>query len=77
MATACDKMLEQAMSLPLNERLALVEKLIESLNLPTQSEIDRAWAEEAERRIRDLDEGTVKHIPGEQVFEEIRERFSR
>ena len=39
-----------------------------SLNLPTQPDIDKAWAEEAERRVDQIDRGDVALIPGEKVF---------
>ena len=66
---------QEVLILPSNERLALIDKLIISLNLPTQSDIDKLWAEESERRIEELDKGIVKGIPGEEVFAEIRARL--
>ncbi len=45
------KVFDEALSLPAEARMTLVEKLLTSLNLPTQVEIDRLWAEEAEQRI--------------------------
>ena len=47
MPTVADKVFDEALSLPANDRLGLVEKLLHSLNLPTQGEIDSLWAEEA------------------------------
>ena len=75
MAHVAQKIADQALSLPSNERLTLVEKLLESLNLPLQSEIDRLWAEESERRVKELEEDKVQAVPGQQVFNEIRERL--
>ncbi|MCK5851769.1 addiction module protein [bacterium] len=66
---------QEVLVLPSNERLALIDKLIISLNLPTQSDIDKLWADEAERRIEELDKGIVKGIPGKEVFAEIRARL--
>ena len=66
---------QEVLVLPSNERLALIDKLIISLNLPTQSDIDKLWADEAERRIEESDKGIVKGIPGEEVFAEIRARL--
>jgi len=66
---------QEVLILPSNERLALIDKLIISLNLPTQSDIDKLWADEAERRIEELDKGIIKGIPGEEVFAEIRARL--
>lgn len=70
-----EKMVDEALSLPSNMRAILIEKLIESLNLPKREDIDKLWAEEAEKRIADVDSGRVKPISGEQVFKEIHKRL--
>jgi len=77
MGTAADKIFEEALSLPADERARLVERLIQSLNLPTQAEIDRLWAEEAERRVSQIQADTVDLVPGEQVFSKIRAKYQR
>ena len=77
MATATDRVTEEALSLPADARLGLVEKLLTSLNLPIDEEIDRLWAEEAERRITQLEAGEAKLIPGEEVFSKIRAKHGR
>ena len=71
MATVVDKVFNDALSLPSDARASLVEKLLASLNLPTQAEIDRLWAEEAERRVSQVDRGEVKLIPGDEVFAKL------
>jgi putative addiction module component (TIGR02574 family) len=77
MPIVADKVFDEALSLPANDRLGLVEKLLRSLNLPTQSEIDNLWAKEAERRVAEIDRGEVDLIPGEKVFEKIRQKYAR
>ena len=77
MPTVTDKVYDEALSLPADARIGLVEKLLSSLNLPTQNEIDRAWAAEAERRVDQIDSGKVKLIPGKRVFERIRQKYQR
>ena len=72
-----EKLLQEALSLPSHLRTKLIDKLIGSLNIPIQKEIDELWTEEAERRISDIDSGKVKSIPGEKVFGEIRSRFGK
>ena len=47
MIAMTDRVTEEALSLPADIRLNLVEKLITSLNLPIDKDIDRLWAEEA------------------------------
>lgn len=63
-------------SLPTDVKTELLEKLLNSLN-PTQKEIDKLWAKEAEFRVSEIKSGKVKTIPGAEVFAEIRENFSR
>jgi len=46
--------------LPVETRIMLVNKLLESLN-PTKKEIDELWAKEAEERIADLRSGREKY----------------
>ena len=77
MATTNDRVIEEALSLPADIRLNLIEKLLMSLNLPIDEEIDRLWAEEAERRISQIEEGKVKLVPGEEVFAKIRGKHGK
>lgn len=63
-------------SLPVDMKLELVDKILESLS-PRQAEIDALWAIEAERRVEDVRSGRVKTIPSEQVFEELRQRYGK
>jgi putative addiction module component (TIGR02574 family) len=57
--------------------LILIDKLLISTNLPTQYDIDQAWSKEVERRCQELDSGKARLIPGEEVFEKIKKRFSK
>jgi putative addiction module component (TIGR02574 family) len=68
------ELFDEAISLPIEIRMQLVEKLLRSLN-PTQKEIDKLWAKEAERRIEEIKSCKVKTIPGEKVFKRIRDRL--
>ena len=77
MATTNDRVFEEALSLPADVRLSLVEKLLTSLNLPIDEEIDRLWAEEAERRVSQIEEGKTKLIPGEDTFDRIRAKHGK
>jgi putative addiction module component (TIGR02574 family) len=74
MAATNDKVIEEALSLPADIRLSLIEKLLTSLNLPIDEEIDQLWAEEAERRVSQIEEGKIKLVPGKEVFDRIRSK---
>ena len=77
MSVVAKKVFDEALSLPADARVSLVEKLLTSLNLPTQPEIDRLWAEEAEQRIAQIDKGEIKLVPGKKVFSNIRKKYRR
>lgn len=77
MSMVAEKLFDEALSLPAEARMSLVEKLLTSLNLPTQPEIDRLWAEEAEKRIAQIEKGEVKLVSGKRVFSDIRKKHGR
>ena len=68
------ELFDEAISLPIEIRTKLIEKLLSSLN-PSQKEIDKLWATEAEKRVTEIRNGKVKTIPGERVFKKIRDRL--
>ena len=49
METVISKLTDQALSLPTIDRVHLAYRLLESLNSPSNENINRLWAEEAER----------------------------
>jgi hypothetical protein len=49
--------------------------VLKTLN-PTESQIDEKWAEVAKRRLEELKAGSVKPVPGQEVFDDIWKRFS-
>ena len=71
-----DKLLQEALSLPSHLRSALIDKLIESLNVPIDKEIDDLWSIEAEKRVDEVNSSKIKSIPGEKVIKDIHDRFS-
>ena len=74
MEALATKIYEQALDLPIEERLLLIDKLLQSANLPTREEIDKAWADEVEQRSKAVESGTEKMIPGEEVLEKVKRR---
>ena len=62
-------LLDAAMKLKPEERLTLVEGLIQSLDEPDKR-LDEIWAEEAEKRLKAYREGKLEGIPMEEIFKE-------
>ena len=77
MPVVAKKVIDEVLLLPADARVSLVEQLLTSLNLPTQPEVDRLWAKEAERRIAKIDKGKVKLLSGTKVFSELRKKYGR
>ena len=77
MSDLAEKLIEEALLLPLDDRAELVDRLLQSLNVATQSDVDRLWKEEVENRIREYDNNKVESLNGENVIQEIRNRFKK
>lgn len=67
-----EDVLAAALSLDRKERAELAHRLIVSLDELSDEENERLWAEEADRRVRELREGRAKEIPGNQVMADAR-----
>jgi putative addiction module component (TIGR02574 family) len=67
-------LIQEAESLPVEERAMVVDSLLRSLN-PPDAEIDRKWAEVARKRLEEIRSGRVEAVPGEEVFDKIWNRF--
>jgi putative addiction module component (TIGR02574 family) len=65
-----------ALTLPAEDRAMLADDLVASLEA-SQAEIDEAWRIEIERRIKEIKEGKVQLIPGEQVMSDLRAQLKR
>ena len=63
------ELLDEAIKLKPEERFALVEALIKSLDEPDKR-IDEIWTEEADKRLRAYREGNLEGIPMEEIFKE-------
>jgi len=66
----------EVMKLSLEERAALAEKLILSLDAPSEAENLHLWIAEAERRLKELREGTATEVPAQEVFRRARAAIS-
>ena len=70
MSTSVDELTTKAMALPVEARVLLAERLVESLE---QESVGKIWLNEARRRRDEVRSGRVKPISGVEVMKEIRE----
>lgn len=66
------EIIAEARQLPYGERAELIEQLIADAAQNLDPEVEKAWGDEALRRLKEIEEGKVKLIPGEQVMAEAR-----
>lgn len=58
---------EEALHLDESERAALASLLIESLDMEVEEGVEAAWMAEIERRVAELDSGSITTVPWEEV----------
>jgi len=61
-------LISKALKLKPAERFIVIEALIKSLDMP-DPEIEKTWADEAERRLKAYKEGKLEAISFENMFE--------
>jgi putative addiction module component (TIGR02574 family) len=76
MTALAEKIYDEVLDLPTDQRLGLIDKLLESIN-PSIASIQEAWIKEAERRLESYRQGKIKSIPGEEVFQRLQDRLSK
>jgi putative addiction module component (TIGR02574 family) len=71
MTRTAKKLLEEALALAPGERADLAASLLESLDETPEEDLEAAWAAEVERRVREVEAGSVKTVP----WSEARQRL--
>ncbi|MGA3325618.1 MAG: addiction module protein [Terriglobia bacterium] len=65
------EVLEEALSLPPDERAELAERLLTSLDASHDRRVDELWAQEAEDRLDAFERGEIEAVPAREVFDTI------
>ena len=77
MSSKLAEITQDALRLPHDEQLRLARTLLESSEATGQPDVDGAWEEEIERRIKDIDAGLAKSRPFAEVVAEIDRQIRR
>ena len=70
MSVSTETVLRQALELPANDRAALVDELIVSLDKPDAA-LDVLWLKEAESRLAAYRSGELGAVDADEVFSEL------
>jgi putative addiction module component (TIGR02574 family) len=76
MSTLVEELSRQALALSTAERVELAEKLLATVQA-VDEEVEAAWDEEIKRRIAEIDDGSARLTPAEEVFAELRRLIAR
>lgn len=71
MTAKAQRVLDEALALDAEERADLAASLLDSLEEPEDPGAEEAWAQEIERRIREVEAGVVKTIPWSEARKRI------
>jgi putative addiction module component (TIGR02574 family) len=63
---------KEVLELPPRSRVRLAEKIMESIDDYATPELEAAWDDEIERRVKEIQSGAEKGIPAEDVMKEAR-----
>ena len=78
MARKPEELYKEALALSAEER----EELVRLLTMQADSgwaspEIEQAWIEECDRRMKAIEDGTMELIPADEVYRHVRERLAK
>ena len=71
MSSLVEELSRKARALPAEDRVRLAEELLATVQ-EVDAAVEAAWEEEIKRRIAEIDSGTAKLIPADEVFAEVR-----
>lgn len=69
--TLVEELSRRARDLSLEERVQLAEEILATVH-EVDEEVDAAWDAEIKRRIAEVENGTARLIPAEEVFARLR-----
>lgn len=72
MTISRETLVNEALSLPPVERVAVIDRLLSSLDEPDQK-LDALWAEEAEARLEAFERGDIRSVTLEEMLAKYRQ----
>lgn len=76
MSSKLKEIASKALSLSSGERAELAHDLIASLDDEKETEYEKAWNTEIEKRVKEIKSGKAKGRPARDILAEIREKYS-
>ena len=73
MSTRFDRIVADAMKLPLRDRVRLAQQLVSTIDDQTDTDVEGLWFDEAQRRLEELHNGKVEGLDADEAFRRARE----
>jgi putative addiction module component (TIGR02574 family) len=77
MSSSVEDLAQEALALPADARVALMDRLVESLDPLDNEELRQLWAAEALRRRDEVRSGTVQPVSESDAADRVRLRLKR
>ena len=78
MSTRFERVVADAMKLPIRDRVRLAQQLVSTLDEQTEGgEVEELWFAEAKRRLNELQTGEVEGIVADEAFRIAREDLDK
>ena len=74
MTRKSQKLLKDALDMPVRDRAAMAQRLIRSLDGPPDQGVEAAWKKEIDRRLKKSRSGQTKAVPWETLRDRLRKR---
>jgi putative addiction module component (TIGR02574 family) len=75
MTVAAEKLAEEALALPLEDRADLADRLVQSLDAGSDFVWRDQWNKEALRRLDEVRSGAVRLVPGRAAMDKLRRKL--
>jgi putative addiction module component (TIGR02574 family) len=76
MADLVSELAERARALPPEDRARLAEELLASL-APGGDDVEAAWDAEIRKRVAEVESGSVRLVPADEAFAQVRKALRR
>ena len=77
MSRAAAELLNEALKLTTEARAALVDSLLDSLDVEVDEDAEQAWRQEIQQRLQEIDNGAVELIPWPDAERRLQSRLKR
>lgn len=77
MTSTAKKILDEALTLPEDDRRRVAERLLDSVPRDSAEDVEEAWDQEVLRRVAAAERGETEARDGDEASDELRAKYTR